>query len=648
MATMASFFLFFPIPTINACTKSSPLIPLHRFILPQSLNFCPFPSRFHSLLTSSHFLPLASISHDALPFSDDTPEEDPLQSLAEAQLAVSEYLQRFGVSEDESVSIASNSPRFLKMLVDAVRELDETSMWVSWSKERGELDGFGFKEKVALMAMEKGDCGQVAFLESVGMNLSSAMNVARYLSGEMLPSLIYKVKYMKELFFSGSGDGKLIGKNARRMMTNLSIPPDDDVQQTLSFFEKIEARRGGLDMLSSSEESFRLLLESFPRMLLLSVESHVKPMVEFLEKISIPKERMRSIFLLFPPVIFFDTEVLKSRIMAFEEVGVEVTVVGKLLIKYPWIMSNCIDGNLKQIISFFELEKASIENLPFNGFVWEGAKVKGDNTRYLFSFLLPLWFKLPFIFVLSIHILFLFIPSSSHSVFLFAFPELNFYGVPNASIINAISSWPLILGSSTSKLQLMVDRFDGLGVRSKKLGQVIATSPQILLLEPQEFLQVVSFLEEVGFDKESVGRIIARCPEISATSIEKTLKRKLEFLISIGVSKTHLPRAIKKYPELLVSDPHKTLLPRIRYLRQRGLSERDIASMVGRFSPLLGYSIEEVLRPKLDFLVNIMEKPIKEVVDYPSLKDMLGKNDEEFSVAFLNYKRTAEHLRPPT
>uniref|UniRef100_A0A0A0LV84 Transcription termination factor MTERF2, chloroplastic n=2 Tax=Cucumis sativus TaxID=3659 RepID=A0A0A0LV84_CUCSA len=594
---MASFFLFFPTPTITGSSKSSPLIPLHPSILPQSLNFCPFPSRFHSLLTSSHFLPLASISPDALPFSDDPPQEDPLHSLAEAQLAVSEYLQRFGVLEDEAVSIASNSPRFLKMLVDAVRELDETSMWDSWSKERGELDGFGFKEKVASMAMEKGDCGKVAFLESVGMNLSSAMNVARYLSGEMLPSLIYKVKYMKALFFSGSGDGILIGKNARRMMTNLSIPPDDDVQQTLSFFEKIEARRGGLDMLSSNEESFGLLLESFPRMLLLSVESHVKPMVEFLEKIGIPKERMRSIFLLFPPVIFFDTEVLKSRIMAFEEVGVEVTVFGKLLLKYPWITSNCIHGNLKQIVSFFESEK-----------------------------------------------------------------------VPSASIINAISSWPLILGSSTSKLELMVDRLDGLGVRSKKLGQVIATSPQILLLKPQEFLQVVSFLEEVGFDKESIGRIIARCPEISATSVEKTLKRKLEFLIKIGVSKTHLPRAIKKYPELLVSDPHKTLHPRIKYLRQRGLSERDIASMVVRFSPLLGYSIEEVLRPKLDFLVNIMKKPKKEVVDYPryfsyslenkiiprfralkgmnvecSLKDMLGKNDEEFSVAFLGNKRTAEH-----
>lgn len=91
-----------------------------------------------------------------------------------------------------------------------------------------------------------------------------------------------------------------------------------------------------------------------------------------------------------------------------------------------------------------------------------------------------------------------------------------------------------------------------------------------------------------------------------------------------------------------------------------GLSERDVAFMVRRFSPLLGYSIDEVLRPKLEFLINTMEKPVKEVVDYPryfsyslesrikprfwvlkgrsiecSLKDMLGKNDEEFAAEFM-------------
>lgn len=75
-------------------------------------------------------------------------------------------------------------------------------------------------------------------------------------------------------------------------------------------------------------------------------------------------------------------------------------------------------------------------------------------------------------------------------------------------------------------------------------------------------MQVISFLEDLGIDKETIGRIICRCPEIFATSIEKTLKRKLEFLTSIGVSGAHIPRVIKKYPELFVSDVDRTLLPR--------------------------------------------------------------------------------------
>lgn len=44
---------------------------------------------------------------------------------------------------------------------------------------------------------------------------------------------------MKEIFFSGSNAEGLVGKNARRMMKHLSIPIDEDVQQTLAFFEKV-------------------------------------------------------------------------------------------------------------------------------------------------------------------------------------------------------------------------------------------------------------------------------------------------------------------------------------------------------------------------------------------------------------------------
>lgn len=44
---------------------------------------------------------------------------------------------------------------------------------------------------------------------------------------------------MKEIFFSGSDDERVAGKLARCMMHHLSISVDEDVQQTLSFFEKV-------------------------------------------------------------------------------------------------------------------------------------------------------------------------------------------------------------------------------------------------------------------------------------------------------------------------------------------------------------------------------------------------------------------------
>lgn len=44
---------------------------------------------------------------------------------------------------------------------------------------------------------------------------------------------------MKEIFFANSDDGGLIARNARQMMLHLSISIDEDVQQTLSFFEKV-------------------------------------------------------------------------------------------------------------------------------------------------------------------------------------------------------------------------------------------------------------------------------------------------------------------------------------------------------------------------------------------------------------------------
>ena len=86
------------------------------------------------------------------------------------------------------------------MLVDSVKDLEE---WTSWKSggDGNEFATLGFKEKVAYMAKEKGDNGKVAFLESLGLSLSSSMNAARYLQGESLPNLVHKVKFQTLCFF---------------------------------------------------------------------------------------------------------------------------------------------------------------------------------------------------------------------------------------------------------------------------------------------------------------------------------------------------------------------------------------------------------------------------------------------------------------
>lgn len=69
-------------------------------------------------------------------------------------------------------------------------------------------------------------------------------------------------------------------------------------------------------MLGSVDASFRFLIESFPRLLLLSEENDMKPMVEFLESIGIPKYCLGKLLLLYPPILLGKTEEIKRRVAA--------------------------------------------------------------------------------------------------------------------------------------------------------------------------------------------------------------------------------------------------------------------------------------------------------------------------------------------
>lgn len=86
------------------------------------------------------------------------------------------------------------------------------------------------------------------------------------------------------------------------------------------FLVQIEAKRGGLDMLSSKDISFRYLVESFPRLLLLPLESQMNTILKFFENKGISRGCVRNILLTFPPIMFYKVEVIKTRMLVFKEV----------------------------------------------------------------------------------------------------------------------------------------------------------------------------------------------------------------------------------------------------------------------------------------------------------------------------------------
>ncbi|KAL2332579.1 hypothetical protein Fmac_013792 [Flemingia macrophylla] len=456
----------------------------------------------------------------------------------EARAAVSSYLQELGVSEEDSEFMASKSTGYVKMLVEGVRDLEQ----LQWDER---IAAFSFKDKILHIAVQKGDNGKLAYLETLGFSLSSSMNVATYLSAHTLASLMHKVTRMKQLFFSAHSLDEfhfhLLVKNIHLMMRHLSISTDEDLQHTLAYFEKLEARRGGLNILASQHGAFRYLIESFPRLLQLSVDNHFTHILDFLHNIGIPTFRISGIILAFPPLLFWNLQLLRTRVLDLDQIDVADKNYANLLLKYPWVLSTSIQQNYTEI----------------RAFLYSVQHCFGGNVAMTLSF-------------------------------------TNF----------------LVMASSNMEQN---------------------TCP---------------------------------FPEIFAASINKTLRRKIEFLGKVGVSKIFLPGVIRKYPELLVSDTDKTLLQRIMYLMKLGLSEEDIAYMVRTFSPVLGYIIEGVLRPKIEFLVNSMERPVRDVVGYPryfshslekkikprhwvlkgrdikcSLKDMLAKNDKEFAAEFMGIGR---------
>ncbi|XP_044947718.1 transcription termination factor MTERF2, chloroplastic [Hordeum vulgare subsp. vulgare] len=513
----------------------------------------------------------------------------------EAEAAVAELLRDHGASPEDAAAIAARAPGYADMLADGVRELDELGLWASWSAGAGagagaEMGALAFGRKVYFMGRSRRDGAVVPLIESLGVRLSSAKLIAPYVAAEGLPVLIHRVKFLKEMLFSGSGYETLIGRNAKRMMMHFSIPADEALQTTLSFFEKMEARHGGLSMLAHGDVSFPYLIESFPMLLLCSEENHLKPLIDFLEHIGIPKPRIPSVLLAFPPIILSDVEKdIKPRIHAWEKAGIEQEYIGRMLLKYPWILSASVIENYKQTLLFFNRRKIASTALGMAVKSWP--HILGCSTTRMNSILV-------------------------------LFDDL---GISKKMVVPVLTSSPQLLLRKPNEFLQVVSFFKDMGFDKKVVAKIVCRSPEIFASDVENTLKKkIDFLIDFGICERHLPRIIKKYPELLLLDINRTLLPRMNYLLGMGLCKKDVCSMISRFSPLLGYSIELVMKPKLEFLLRT--MKKPLKAIV-EYPRYFSYSLEGRIKPRFWIIKS-------RNIDC-SLTDMFAKNNELFAEEYL-------------
>lgn len=520
----------------------------------------------------------------------------PADDMHDAQGAVAQLLQELGVSKEDAVGISSKAPVYIRELVDAVHELDDAHLWSSWQGESGgsAIEHDTFRNKILQIARTKRDMGIFPFLESIGVNPLSTRHISRYLSAEPLTCLIQKIDFFKELFSPANFEGRNISYMIRRMMMQLSVSADDNLQQSLSFFEKMEAKRGGLTVLDSGDGILARLIESFPKILLQSTDKNLKPTVDFLESTGVPKGFVGMVLLCFPPAILYDIGAdIQPRIRTLKKAGICSKDVGKMLLRYPWLLSKCIVDNVDNITVYFAAEKVPKKNV-----------VRGIT-------------RCPQLLGYS--------PDKLKSVL----NQINGLGIESKTLARITAFSPQLLLRRSQDFIKVVSFMEDLGLNTKSMGKILDRCPEIYASNIEFTLRrKVEFLIELGIHDLCLQRVLQKYPEFLVMDVDQTLKPRIEYLEHAGFSKENVAFMICGFPPLLGYSVEEVFRPKIEYLvNDMGKSIKEAVTYPRYFS----YSLEKKIKPRFRILQNR-----KIEVD---LKTMLSKGDDEFAEDFLGVSR---------
>lgn len=228
---------------------------------------------------------------------------------------------------------------------------------------------------------------------------------------------------------------------------------------------------------------------------------------------------------------------------------------------------------------------------------------------------------------------------------------LDSCGLTSKQLERVVRIYPQSLGASKSlQLQPTVEFLLSLGVTQEKIGRVLSLSPYYLGYRHDISLQPkVAYLLSLGVKRENLGKLIIEQPSILCLSIPENIMPKLNYLQSVGVEKARLGEMICRYPAVLTSNLD-TMKLKVEFFGASGLHGKNLVSLLTLHPDLLGKSLESLklgfvnmqklgfsqeevcsilklhptilscteahLQKKFDFLTNVMNRSLKEVLTF--------------------------------
>eukprot|EP00850_Spirogloea_muscicola_P002960 SM000011S19138 [mRNA] locus=s11:1014081:1016081:- [translate_table: standard] len=193
-------------------------------------------------------------------------------------------------------------------------------------------------------------------------------------------------------------------------------------------------------------------------------------------------------------------------------------------------------------------------------------------------------------------------------------------GVALRSVGGIVTECPEILGMPVGEdLLPKVGFLVGLGITKEKVAQIIERQPQILMLPLETQLRpTVQALLEAGVQADAVGAVVAKFPDFLGLAMSQVLARKAAWLVDeVGVHKNQVAQVVTRLPQILAIDEEHART-KLSFLVERGFTAAQVAGMVAACPQILGLSITASLAPRLDFLVDIMRRPLVEAAEYPA------------------------------